>query len=372
MQMKYIILAVVLLFGSTASHAQEASETQKAALPEEATQKLQKLNERLLEEAQSKGNTNSFERQDYRIGTEDLIDISVFEVPELSRTVRVSAAGEISLPLLGTVRVAGLSPLELERLLTELLRRSYVKDPQVVVFLREFHSDPVSVVGAVKLPGLYHIQTRKSLVEILAMAQGFSDGPGRLAGRSIVITRKAQPSVEAVASGNDSSVASDPIPAGGSSLAPDIAESPEIIEVPIKELMQSGDPKWNIPIFPGDVVKVIPAGTVYVAGDVARPGGFPLTDFDNISALQALSMAGGPLRTAVRKNSVIIRRDAAGKRIEQKIDLTQVLNGKQADVMLGPNDILFLPGSASKAVALRTLESSIQMATGMLIYNRPF
>jgi polysaccharide export outer membrane protein len=109
-----------------------------------------------------------------------------------------------------------------------------------------------------------------------------------------------------------------------------------------------------------------------VAGDVTRPGGFPLTDFDNISVIQALSMAGGPLRTAVRKNAVIIRRDAQGNRLEQKVDLGRVLKGQNPDVMLGANDILFVPGSASKAAALRTLESSIQMATGMLIYNRPF
>ena len=366
--MKYIFLVFVFLFAfaSTASRAQEG------ALPEDAAQKLHKLNERLVEEARSKGNTTSLERQDYRIGTEDLIDVSVFEVPELSRTVRVSAAGEISLPLLGAVKVAGLSPLDLERLLTELLRRSYLKDPQVVVFLREFHSDPVSVVGAVKVPGLYHIQTRKSLIEILAMAQGFSEGPARLAGRSLVVTRKGHGSGAADASGNAPSTASDPIAGSASVSSQGKTEDLEIIEIPIKELMQSGEPKWNIPIFPGDVVKVLPAGTVYVAGDVAKPGGFPLTDFDNISVIQALSMAGGPLKTAVRKNSMIIRRDAAGKRIEQKVDLTQVLKGKQADVMLGPNDILFLPGSASRTMALRTLESSLQMATGMMIYNRPF
>lgn len=362
--MKYLFLAFVFLFASTASRAQET------ALPEDTGQKLHKLNERLVEEAQSKGNTASFERQDYRIGKEDLIDISVFEVPELSRTVRVSAAGEISLPLLGSVRVAGLSPVEMERLLTELLRRSYLKDPQVTVFLREFHSDPVSVVGAVKVPGLYQIQTRKSLIEVLAMAQGFSEGPARLAGRSIVITRKVHGSSEAVASGNDPSTASDPIPGSASTLSQGKTENPEILEVPIKELMQSGDPKWNIPIFPGDVVKVLPAGTVYVAGDVNKPGGFPLTDFDNISVIQALSMAGGPLKTANRKNSLIIRRDAAGNRIEQKIDLARAMKGHDSDIMLGPSDILFVPGSVGKTAALRALETSIQTGTSMIIWGR--
>ena len=367
--MRYTLFVFILALVSIGAYAQE-----RGMPGQTAAQKLHDLNERLAEEAKSKSESSATsQRTDYRIGTEDLLDISVFEVPELSRTVRVSAAGEISLPLLGTVKVAGLSPLDLERTLTELLRKSYVKDPQVTVFLKEFHSDPVSVMGAVKLPGLYQIQTRKSLVEVLAMAQGFAEGPSRLPGRDIVVTRKT-PVNAAVAADSESPVMGDAASGNDKNEKTEAKtdSSAEIVEVPIKELMQSGDPKWNIPIFPGDVVKVIPAGTVYVAGDVTRPGGFPLTDFDNISIIQALSMAGGPLKTAVRKKSVIIRRDAAGQRVEQKVDLGMVLSGKEPDLMLGPNDILFVPGSASKAAALRTLEQTIQMATGMMIYNRPF
>jgi polysaccharide export outer membrane protein len=157
---------------------------------------------------------------------------------------------------------------------------------------------------------------------------------------------------------------------GSGAASPDPAPaSPNFLEIPIKGLLESGDPKWNVPIYPGDVIKVIPAGTVYVIGDVMRPGGFPLTDFDNMSALQAVAMAGGTTKAASKKHSVVIRRDASGNRIEMKVDLAKVLKGSGNDVMLGPNDILFIPGSLGKESALKALELSLQTAAGVLIYK---
>ncbi len=317
-----------------------------------------------MEAAQSQRDPSAA-RQDYRIGPEDLVEITVFEVPELSRTVRVSAAGQISLPLIGTVKVAGLSPMELEDVLKEMLRKTYIRDPQVSVFLREYKSDPVSVIGAVKMPGPYHIQTRKSLIEVLAMAQGLSDGPFKNPGRTVVISRKRRTRTAATSSGEASNDSTFPqVPAD------DGKTEGEIVEVPLKELLQSGDPKWNVPIYPGDVVKVPPAGTVYVAGDVFKPGGFPLTDFDYISVIQAVAMAGGTLRTANRKQSVIIRQDATGNRQEQKINLARILSGKDPDPKLQPNDILIVPGSVGRAAALRAIETAIQTTSGILIWRR--
>ena len=329
--------------------------------PPEPGAAVREFNERLLEVGPSRGKSAWLTHQDYRIGAEDLINISVFEVPELSRTARVSASGELSLPLIGRVKAAGLSPIQLERVLSELLRRTYIKDPQVTVFLQEFRSDPVSVVGAVKMPGLYYIRTRRSLVEVLAMAQGLSEGLNRHPGRTVVITHQPRPQAAAGSWSNDATEARREANGVGWS---------EIVEVPLKELLHSGDPKWNVPIYPGDVVKVPPAGVVYVAGDVRRPGGFPLTDFDNISAIQAVAMAGGPTRTARRNKSVIIRRNALGNRTEEKIRLKRVLSGKDPDVMLGANDILFVPGSVGKQAALRAIEMAIQTASGMLIWRR--
>lgn len=347
--LKPVVLPILVVLGLTSLLL-----AQQAAPPKDPDAALRDFNERLKSVSETTGKGTS---QDYQIGPEDQIDISVFEVPELSRTVRVSAAGEISLPLIGTVKAAGKSPMELEQTVRELLRKTYVKDPQVNVFLREFHSDPVSVVGAVKMPGLYHIQTRKSLLEILAMAQGFSEG-ARQPGKTIVITRKLRPQ-EAVASSG-----------GASSLGENDRAQGDFVEVPIKELMQSGDRKWNVPVYPGDVVKVVSAGTVYVAGSVTKPGGFPLTDFENISAIQALAMAGGTTKAASSRNALIIHTDAAGNRKEQKLDLARVLRGKDPDTQLGPNDVLFVPGSVGKESALRAIEAAIQTGTGILIWRR--
>lgn len=359
--MKYGTLFAALVFGTAVSLAQQSV----PAIPESGV--LHQWNEQILEAGRTLTRSPASAQNDYQIGPEDLVEISVFEVPELSRTVRVSASGEISLPLLGALKVVGLSPIQLEHVLTDRLRGTYLQDPQVTAFLREYKSDPVSVVGAVKTPGLYHIQTRKTLVEVLAMAQGFSEGPLRQPGRTIVISRK--PGTRWVAQEN--------IPAEGtvSSPAPSAAAGtaktdPESVEVPIKQLLQSGDPKWNVPIYPGDVIKVALAGTFYVAGDVTRPGGFPLTDFDNISAIQALAMGGGPAKTANIKNAVIIRTDSSGNRVEEKVNMKRVLEGKDRDVRLGENDVLFVPGSVSKQAAIRAIESSIQVATGILIWGR--
>src|ERR1700683_1697054 len=125
--------------------------------------------------------------EDYRIGPQDLLEISVFEAPELNSAVRVSASGEISLPLVGAVQASNLTPKALEFVLQELLRRSYMKDPHVSVFMKEMQSHPVSVFGAVKKPGVFQIDGPKSLVEILSMAEGLAED----AGDTVIVMRGA-------------------------------------------------------------------------------------------------------------------------------------------------------------------------------------
>src|SRR5437660_10299793 len=125
--------------------------------------------------------------QDYRIGFDDVLDISVFEAQELNREVRVSSAGDISLPLLESVYAAGLTPRELELVLEELLRRTYMKDPRVSVFVREMQSHPVSVLGAVRKPGVFQVRGSKTLLEILSLAEGVADD----AGETVIIMRGA-------------------------------------------------------------------------------------------------------------------------------------------------------------------------------------
>jgi protein involved in polysaccharide export with SLBB domain len=194
------------------------------------------------------------------------------------------------------------------------------------------------------------------------MAQGFSENPKMLPGRTIVITRKARPGA---APGD---AASSPNPDSSGQPAPP-SQWAQIQEVPIRALLEGGDPKWDVPIYPGDVIKVVPAGTFYVAGDVNQPGGFPLTDFDDVSSIQAVAMAGGTKRTAKLTEALIIRRDSTGNRVEQKIDLKKVLEGKAGDARLSANDILFVPSSVGKAAGQRGIDAAIQVATGFLIFG---
>jgi polysaccharide biosynthesis/export protein len=294
-----------------------------------------------------------------RIGPDDLLDITVFEAPDLNRTLRVSANGEISFQLLGAIKAGGLTPRQLELILQESLRRTYMKDPHVGVFVRELQSHPVSVVGAVKRPGVFQIRGTKTVLELLSMAEGLADD----AGDTVVVMRGAtgpngdgQVKEEAGASG------SAPIPTG---------EVPgEIVEINLKSLMDSVDPAFNLPVHPGDIVKVPRAGIVYVVGEVKKPGGFVLRNNENITVLQALALAEGLTRTFLKSQARIIRTDqGTDKRIETPIDLGKVLASKSSDILLQPNDILFVPDSSAKSAFYRGAEAVLSTATGVAIYR---
>jgi len=300
--------------------------------------------------------------EDYRIGAEDLLEISVFEAPELNRTARVAAGGEISLPLLGTVQAGGLTPRELEFVLQELLRRTYMKDPHVAVFVREMESHPVSVFGAVKKPGVFQIRGAKTLVGVLSMAEGLADD----AGDTVIVMRRAglpeaadPPPAKPVATGIPQNISSRDAAAG------------KTVEIDVKNLLQSGDPHYNVRIYPGDIVKVPRAGVVYVVGEVRKPGGFVLKTNENVSVLQALALAEGLTRTSAKSRAQIIRTDeATGARSEIPINLGKILSGKAADPLLRPKDIVFVPNSAARTAIYRGAEAAIGIGTSLIIYRR--
>ena len=187
--------------------------------------------------------------QDYRVGADDLLEISVFEAPDLNRTVRVSARGEISLPLFGTLQAAGLTVRELEAVLEELLRRTYMKDPHVAVFLKEMQSHPVSVLGAVNKPGVFQIRGAKTLVEVLSMTDGLAED----AGNTVIVIR--HPGFE-VSSATESFK---PIAATGLGKSDDPSSATIVsanektrkaLDVDLKNLLESGDPRSNVLVYP--------------------------------------------------------------------------------------------------------------------------
>ena len=311
---------------------------------------------------------------EYRIGPEDLLELSVMDAPDLTRAVRVSGGGEISLPLLGVVKAADLTPRELEIVLQELLRRIYMKDPHVGVFVREMQSHSVSVVGAVRKPGVFQIRGAKTVLEMLSMAEGLAED----AGDTVYVMRGArleEPALLAVqnaAPGNITLPITDtPSPASGGL---DPAGTPSQIpsrEINLKELLESPDPRNNFIVYPGDIVKVARAGIIYVVGEVKKPGGFLLKTNENISVLQALALGEGLTHTAATSKARIIRTlDQSGKRTEIPVDLGQVLSGKASDPLLHPKDILFVPNSGAKSALYRAGDAAISIVSGVIIWRR--
>ena len=268
----------------------------QAPRPNETTQDYNKRIAELSKEVQTP--LASSQHGDYLIGPEDLLEISVLEAPDFNRVVRVSDDGAISLALLGSIQAAGLTPRELQRVLEDRLRQTYMKEPQVSVFVQEMKSHPVSVIGAVEKPGVYQIRNAKSLIEILSMAEGLATD----AGDSVVVVRHpGDPTNLAYAALMDtkSATSSDApstqvAPMSGSALLTTSNDSTEEgIHISLKELLDSSDPSANVMIYPGDTVKVSRAGIVYVVGQVHKPGGFLLKTNENISVLQAIALAEG-------------------------------------------------------------------------------
>jgi polysaccharide biosynthesis/export protein len=317
------------------------------------------------------------QEQEYVIGPEDVLDINIFEAPEMNRDVRVSANGEISLPLLGAVAAAGFTPRELETALEEQLHQKYMKDPHVSVFVRDMQSHPVSVMGAVRKPGIFQIRGNKTLLEILSLAEGLADDAGE---DVIILRRTGQKNAPEFYSAKASSLAesspgmglqkfggpgpTDTDPGKGGAI------SQEVLQVNLKDLLDSTDPRHNPAVYPGDIVKVSRAGIVYVVGAVQRPGGFAMKTNEKISVLQVIALSEGLTRTAAKGGARIIRtNEQNGARTETPIDLGKILSGKSADPMLGSRDIVFVPDSATKTTFSRGAEVAAQTLTGLLIFH---
>lgn len=342
-------------------------EQQSAPPPTNSTQGY---NQRLRSLAQNNaGAGGTASAIDYRIGAEDLLEISVYGAADLDRTVRVSADGWISLPLAGDVRAEGLTTHELEGQIERLLQKNYMMHPQVNVFLKEIQSHSVSVFGAVGKAGVFQIRGAKSLIEVLSMAQGLADD----AGDSVIVMRQGEISAAPMR-------VTDPFPVSTAGPAVASAKSGPFtlaggnsgagIEIPLKDLLMSTDSRYNVMVYPGDVVKVPPAGIVYVVGQVKKPGGFLLKTNQGLSVLQALALAEGTTSTSAGKSARIIRTESRnGQREEIPINLNRILAGKAADPVLQAKDILFVPNSAGKTALYRGAEAAVTITGGLIVYR---
>jgi polysaccharide export outer membrane protein len=311
---------------------------------------------------------------DYRIGPQDVIDISVFEAPELDRSLRVPANGEISIPLLGDTRALGLTAHELEQTLVDKLR-VYIKDPHVGVLVSGIESHTVSVIGEVNKPGVFQVRGTKTLLEMLSLAQGLSQE----AGDDVLVMRGAALHKEQdFTIGNAGSRI--PVATGSAGAqAPNVeiptseSQDNETIRINLKRLLDSRDVRYNVAVYPGDIVKVTRAGIVYVVGGVRRPGGFALKNNQRMSVLKAIALSEGLTNTSAKSHTRIIRtNEASGQRSEIPVDVGKILAGKAADVDLEAADIVFIPNSGAKSALYKGTDAIIATASGLVIFRPTF
>jgi polysaccharide biosynthesis/export protein len=272
-----------------------------------------------------------------QIGTGDLLEISVstgFGAPEVNWKGRVSSSGEISLPLLGSFHVSGLAADQAEAMIKKAYKDAEIlKDPQVSVFISQYASQGVSVLGEVAKPGVYPVMTSRRLLDLISEAGGLTP----LAGKTIAITHRGKP-------------------------------------VEVQTVLLPRDPSQtladNVDIFPGDTIVVGKAGVIYVVGAVGKPGGFTMDANEGLTVLQAIALAQGSKPEASSDKSKLIRKTAAGRE-EIPIPLNQILSSNAPDLKLQADDIVFVPTSKTKTAARRSMEAIIQVATGVIIYH-PF
>ena len=364
----WFCLAVLTVSAQSVGLAQSVSTRKQANLPVtisssnlQTTDDWNRRIQDLVEAAVSNTQSNP-SPADYRIGPDDELAINVLEAPDLSNAFRVSADGNISMPLLGTIKVAGLTPHEVELVLEALLRRTDMKDPQVTVTVVEMQSHSVSVLGAVQKPGVFQIRGTKTLLEMLSLAGGLASD----AGDAVLVMRGAsndfdhEPALKPEVQGAAMGYAQIDSSAGWQQKSSDDPQKGHTIEINLKSLLNSGDPNYNIPIYPGDIIKVKAAGIVYVVGDVKRPGGFPVKNNDRITVLQAIALGEGLAPDAAKDRAVIIRVADNGKRIELPVPLSKILAGKTPDMPLHPKDVLFVPKNGARSAGREVLRTFSQ------------
>jgi polysaccharide biosynthesis/export protein len=288
----------------------------------------------------------------YILGPRDSLSIRIEHMDELgNKPYPIDLQGYLNLPRIGRVRAAGST---LDQLQEELIKRAkeYLQDPVVSIAIAEFRSQPITVLGAVKNPGVHQVQGNKTLYEVISESGGLRDDAGNI----IKITRR---------------IDAGPLPLPNAKT--DSSGHFIIAQLDIRSVMAAKDPLDNIPIKADDVITVPKADLIYVIGCVKRPGGFPLQERASMSVLEALSLAAGLDHPAATSKSKILRTDeATHARVEIPIDVKKILAGQASDIPLLPNDILFIPTSTGKLAALRTVDTLIQTGTGVVIYGRPF
>jgi polysaccharide export outer membrane protein len=272
-----------------------------------------------------------------RIGPGDLLQINVFDEPELTQSVRVNDRGDADLLLIGSIHFAGLTTSEAKATVEERLRKvNFMLHPSVSIFIQEYGTQGVSVLGEVKRPGVYTVLGSRNLLDLISEAGGITS----IAAGEAVIKRR---------SGKEEKIRTS------------LTNNPD-------QMLLSA-----IQIEPGDTVLIPRAGIVYVLGDVNRPGAFVMQDNGKVTLLQAISYASGVKRTGSEKKTRLIHQTASGFQ-EVQVDVKRMLEGKDSDIPLQPNDIVYIPVSTAKSffvTAPQLAQSAASAAVFMGIQSIP-
>jgi polysaccharide export outer membrane protein len=266
------------------------------------------------------------------IGPGDLIEVTVFGASDFDKQVRVSDDGEVALPFIAPVAVVGLTPRQAEDIIAERLSEGgYFNNPRVSVFVKDYATQGISVLGEVQKPGIYQMLGSRTLLDAVSMAGGVTPKAGRV----VTITHREHP------------------------------DSPQTVS-----LSNTGnDPaNNNLQLHPGDIVMVSKAGIVYVVGAVRQPTGIVLEN-PSLTVLQAIAMAQGTDPTAALNGAKLIRKSSS-QPTEVPLPLKRILAGKSPDVKVQADDIIFIPSSAAKVAGKRGIEAILQAATGIAMYGK--
>jgi polysaccharide biosynthesis/export protein len=265
----------------------------------------------------------------------DLIQVNVFDSPELSAALRVNSKGEVELPLGGAVNVRGLTAAEAGAAIAARLKQADILlDPHVTVLIIEYQSQGVTVTGEVRTPGVYPLLGNRTVLDMIALAGGLNENAGRVASvfhrdnSNDIRQVKLNVSVQTPASISDS----------------------------------------NFELLPGDTISVSRSGVIYIIGDVGRPGGFLVEHNDRLTVLQALALAQGANQTASLGATQLMRKTESG-RLQYGLDLKKVLKGESPDLLLADGDVLYVPVSYKKVYSLRAIEAMIAAGTQIAIFK---
>jgi len=258
------------------------------------------------------------------IGPGDLIDLSVYQVPELIMKVRVDLNGVVSLPLIGDLRLAGLTVRDAQLLIArELIERQLVKKPEVSLFIEEFATQGITVYGEVSTPGIYPLMGPHKLYDAISAAGGLT----LKAGRTVTILHAGRRASE------------------------------EVIDLSGGKTLEQA----NVTISPGDTIIVPKAGVVYVLGEVNKPGAFLMENNTSMSLMKAIALAGSTTKVASLKHAIILRKSSEGT-VEIEVSLDKIYHAKASDMQLHAEDIVFVPLSNVKNYGAMGLQAAIQAA----------